>query len=232
MPMWLAFYRWTRGRRPAAVESAACPIAGADWRWPVVRVRVRRPITAGRLQAALQRRCWQSQGHRRWRRRRRLGAVRGRVHRVVREDGRSASQTVGRRERCDGRTGGPVQRARGAPEIVGPTTNRGSGHRRSQQIQSRRTPAQRQRRRLRSREGSLFLHVVHISVHLRVHFLDDHNLYRRRYYYHHRNYYLRRLLLLFVDIRRRTNTLGPLRPQTQTAVGRGRVHSELTSSAA
>jgi len=57
-----------------------------------------------------------------------LGAVRGRVDGAVREHCRGARQTVGRRERRDGRAGGPIQRARGAPEIVGPTTNSGAGH--------------------------------------------------------------------------------------------------------
>jgi len=114
--------------------SAAGPIARADRRRSVVRVRVRRPIAAGRLQTALRRE--------QRRRRRRLGAVRGRFDGAVREDGRRARQTVGRRKRRDGRPGGPVQRARDTPEIVGTTAvGRSADHRRGQQIC--RTSAQR-----------------------------------------------------------------------------------------
>lgn len=85
----------------------------------VVRIRVRRPIVAGRVQAAHGReRGRDRRGHRR-----RLGAVLGCVGRAVREDGRRAGQTVGRRERGDGRAAGPVQRACGAQKNFGPTAD-------------------------------------------------------------------------------------------------------------
>jgi len=70
------------------VVSAAGPIARADRRRrSVVRVRVRRPTAAGRLQTALRREQ---------RRRRPLGAVRARFGGAVRENGRRARQTVER----------------------------------------------------------------------------------------------------------------------------------------
>lgn len=179
---------------------AARPVAVTGGRRTVVRVRVRRTIAAGRVHTALGRCRGRQQP------RRRLGAVRGRVDRAVREDGRRARQTVGRRERRDGRARGPVQRARGAPENSGPTTSGRPKTRRRTFAQRRRPRGHgvgKRRRRFLRRRG-------------RRH-------YYYYYYYHHRNCYL------LGDIRRRTNTVGPLRPQTQTAVGRGRVLSELTS---